>query len=235
LEVSRKEQLEELSATLGHEFGDLSLLDSALTHRSYIHEVDGDAEDNERLELLGDAVLGLIICEELLQKFPEASEGDLSKVRSRVVSEAVLARQASELGLGPYLALGKGESEGGGRGRSSILADAFEAVVAALYVDGGLEVAGRFVLSRFRKMLADPNLALASRDPKTTLQEMSQESHREVPVYRVISEDGPDHDKRFEIEVEMPGGLRAKGRGRSKKAAEQAAARSALAMLRGEQ
>lgn len=233
MDDSRRERLRALAASLGHEFRDLDLLDRALTHRSYVHETEGASADNERLELLGDAVLGLVVCEELLRRFPEAREGELSKIRSRVVSEPVLAARASALGLGDYLLLGRGESEGGGRERPSILADAFEAVVAALFLDGGLDAARRFVLSRFEGVLADPHLTAASKDPKTSLQELAQERHRAVPVYRVVSEEGPDHDKRFEVEVEVPGGVRARGRGRSKKAAEQAAAECALALLQG--
>lgn len=220
--------ISELQKLLGHSFADPELLETALSHRSFANERRQEgAADNEKLEFLGDAVLDLIIGHDLMDHFPSLSEGDLSMTRSRMVSEAGLSRVARALDLGRWLRLGRGEEQSGGRDKSSLLADTLEAVIAALYLDGGLEVARRFALAHF-EVPAQPGVG---DDFKTRLQELVHGRFRSAPVYELVSSTGPDHDKRFEVAVIVDGTERARASGRSKKFAEQEAASRAVAAL----
>ncbi len=201
---------EALEAALGHRFERPEQLAVALTHRSF-----GEGENNEKLEFLGDAVLALAMADLLMARFPEAREGDLSKMRASLVNAGVLARKARELGLGRWLLLGKGEEKSGGRDRPSILGAAYEALLGAIYVDAGYERA----------------LTVRPRDYKTELQELTQRLFRETPAYTLAEESGPDHEKRFVSEIAIGGRWFGRGVGRTKKTAEQAAAMQALAAL----
>ena len=220
----------ELSRRLEHEFNDLSLLELALTHRSWCAEVDAD-ESNERLEFLGDAVLGLAITDQLYNRFPGRSEGELAKVRAAVVSSTSLAAVALELDLGPHLRLGRGEDSSGGREKSSILADATEAVIGAVYLDGGWEAARALVIRLLGDEVVDVTAAgPGASDYKTRLQELVAHLGFPPPDYQV-GESGPDHDKRFQATVHVGGTARGEGEGTSKKQAEQNAAAEAWATL----
>ena len=239
-EVSRavllREAHEALEAALGYRFTDRGLLEQALTHRSRAHEdPSGAGVDNERLEFLGDAVLGLVVAERLVRDFPERDEGWTSKVKARLVSAPTLARLGEEVGLGDFLLLGRGEEKTGGRRKQSLIADTFEAVVAAIYLDGGLAAATTFLDARLRGALDDLRAngagAEAPADWKSKLQEWLQARGRPLPAYRLTAEDGPDHRKTFTVEVSVGGDAIARGTGRSKKEAEQKAARRALADL----
>jgi len=220
-----------LEAKLGYCFRDRRLLEMALTHKSYLNENPApNREDNERLEFLGDAVLNLTVGHLLMECQPLRTEGELSRSRALVVNEAGLARVADELCLGEWLFLGKGEEQTGGRHKPSLLADACEAVTAAIYLDGGFDAAFRVV-----RQLFDPRLREA-RDPanvdfKTRLQERAQGQLHCSPRYSVVGEAGPDHDKIFEVALTLSGREVSRGRGRSKKEAEQRAAAQALRLL----
>lgn len=231
LRLTSRETFEDLERALGYRFRDPGLARAALTHRSYANERgDPGTPDNERLEFLGDAVLDLVVGHLLMEVCPDLAEGDLSLTRSRVVSEAGLAEVARELGLGPWLYLGKGEDRSGGRNKASILAGAFEAVVAAVYVDGGYGEAWRLVSRFFARRLEALDLA-GTADFKTRLQESVQARGRPAPTYAVVDESGPDHDKVFEVAVRLEGEDWGRARGKSKKAAEQRAAAAALALF----
>jgi len=225
-----------LEKRLGHRFRRLELLEAALTHTSYAHEQgDGapaaagdDGETHyERLEFLGDAVLGLVTAEHLFATHPELPEGELTKLKSRLVSRPVLARHASELGLGDELRLGVGEERSGGRKKASLLADVYEAVIGALFVDAGLPAAAKLILTHLQADLE--RRQHGPTDAKTRLQEAVQARGRGLPSYRLIAAAGPDHDKRFTVECRLGGERAGVGEGRSKKSAEQAAAAAALA------
>lgn len=204
-------------------------LRQALTHKSYFNETqDKSIEDNERLEFLGDAVLDLIISEALVARFPDAPEGDLSKMKAKVVSETTLARIAREIGLGRFLLLGKGEERTLGREKSSLLADAMEAVIAAIYLDRGYLAAREVVLKEFALPLEELTGPEVSVDYKTELQEFCQKAFETLPTYRVIQESGPDHQKIFEVEIAILGAPYGIGVGKSKKEAEQRAAQMTL-------
>jgi ribonuclease-3 len=231
-----REGLAALEERLGHRFADRGLLVRALTHASFANEADGEEEirDNETLEFLGDSVLGYLVAERLFAAFPAWGQGELSKARSELVSETSFADRARGLGLGPLLRLSPGEERAGGRERSARLADAFEAVIAALALDGGLPAARDAVDRLFGEAIASLDLeGLAQRDSKSALQERAQAEGRPLPSYRLVSESGPDHDKVFVYEVVFGGatGLRATGTGPSKKEAQRAAARAALDLL----
>jgi ribonuclease III len=205
---------------------------AALTHRSYVNEHPGEAlEDNERLEFLGDAVIDLAVSHRLMERFPEAREGELSKMRASVVDEPGLASLARAFELGPMLRLGRGEELTGGREKPSLLADAMEAVVAAVYLEGGLTavlaMVDRYLGATFDRAAA----GTLDRDFKTQLQELAQSRFRLAPRYRVVAELGPDHAKKFDVEVELRGEVVGRAIGRSKKDAEQAAARLAIEAL----
>lgn len=229
MEQNRRLCLEQLCQHLGHQFKDLSLLSQALCHASYVHEHPArGAASYERLEYLGDAVLELVISQLLYESFPEASEGELSKARSVVVNEARLAATARRLGLGQCLLLGRGEEGQGGRHKPSLLADALEAVIAAVYLDAGLEAA-RGVILRLLGPTARRSLRRkAPKDCKTTLQELVQEALHITPCYEVVEAMGPDHAKTFTVKLLIGERAVATGSGRSKKEAEQEAARRGL-------
>jgi len=219
----------ELERRLGVPVADRGLALAALTHKSYVNEHRGEGlQDNERLEFLGDAVIDLAVSHRLMERFPEAREGELSKIRAAVVDEVGLAAVARSLDLGALLRVGRGEELTGGRQKASLLADAMEAVVAALYLGSGMApvmaLVDRFVADAFARASA----GTLDRDYKTQLQEWAQSRLRAGPRYRVVAEHGPDHDKTFDVELEIRGEVLGRGVGHSKKDAEQAAARQAL-------
>jgi ribonuclease III len=213
---------------LGHRFRRPDLLAAALTHRSWAHE-QGSGEHYERLEFLGDAVLGLVAAEWLFARHPELPEGELSKRKGHLVSRPVLARHAQELGLGEELRLGVGEERSGGRRKASLLADVWEAVLGAVYLDGGLEAAEKLVHPVLEE--ASARRSGAADDAKTRLQELLQARAMPLPDYDLLETAGPDHAKRFTVECRVGGEPFGRGEGRSKKIAEQAAAASALEAL----
>lgn len=222
------EDLQELQGKIQYTFRDPELLHRALSHSSYVNERQNERQSNERLEFLGDSVLGFITAEYYYSQFKAYPEGDLTKLRAAMVCEKSLCVFARELGLGAYLLLGKGELCTGGRERPSILADAFEALIAAIYLDGGIDVARRFVLRFVRKAAGTP---AAFHDYKTKLQEIIQKNPEESVEYVHVGESGPDHDKRFTVEVHLNSNVIGRGIGKSKKIAEQEAAREALLLL----
>ena len=210
---------------IGYHFKDKALLERALTHSSYANERHRKHEDNERMEFLGDAVLEMVSSDFLYKNYPGYTEGQLSKLRASLVCEPTLAYCANELSLGGFVRLGKGEEQTGGRERKSVLSDALEAVIGAIYLDGGIDPARKFILSY---ILTDIDHKKKFYDAKTTLQEVIQSQCGVVPEYRLISESGPDHAKVFVYEVWSEGKLLGSGRGGSKKSAEQEAAYQAL-------
>jgi len=215
-----------------YSFNDERLLITALTHTSFANENDiPHYDNNQRLEFLGDAVLDLIVSEELFKKFPTYPEGDLTKIRAMVVCESKLAEKAKMINLGEHLLLGKGEEATGGRSRTSVLADAFEALIGAIYLDGGYEDVRRFVHS----YLIDDALKIGTekdfRDYKTALQELVQNDYNQRLQYKVCREEGPDHAKVFYVSVNLNGRELGRGKGRNKKEAEQMAAKEALKHL----
>ncbi len=225
----------ELERRLGHQFRDRALLDTALTHTSWLNEAArAGRADNERLEFLGDAVLALVTSDLLMAQLPDASEGELSRARAALVSEGGLARAAALLDLGRFVLLGRGEEKTGGRTRPSILANALEALVGAVYLDAGLEAARGIAARLFQPELRDlPKHARL--DFKSRLQERAQALWQVAPVYEVVAASGPDHDKRFEVALTVAGRDLGRATGRSKKEAEQSAAAAALeAIERGE-
>jgi len=218
----------ELEARLGHTFRTAALCETAMTHTSWLNEAgQPDRSDNERLEFLGDAVLDLVVSDLLMRRFPDRREGDLSRARAALVSEGGLAKVAVALDLGSFMLLGKGEERTGGRTRPSILANALEALIGAIYIDAGFDavaaVAGRLFEARVAEVDAH---ALA--DYKSRLQERAQALWQTAPVYEVVSEEGPDHDKRFEVALSLRGQPYGRAVGKSKKEAEQGAAAAAL-------
>ena len=215
-----------LAKRLGIELNRPLWMEKALRHKSAQQELG--LPSNERLEFLGDAVLGLTIAGYLFRSHPDLPEGELTKVKAVAVSEPTLAKVARELDLGSYLTLAKGEEQSGGRNRSSILADAMEAVIAAIYLDRGLTLAKRVILELLGNHLAAIERSEHELDYKTLLQERIQELHRKPPSYHVVAESGPDHDRTFTAEVRLAGQILGRGMGKSKKQAEQAAAREAL-------
>jgi ribonuclease-3 len=220
-------ELVRLQNELGYSFSDPALLVRCLTHIS--HERKRQGGHNEVLEYLGDAVLDLAVSDLLIARYPTKSEGDLSRMRAALVNSFVLAEKAGMLGLGPLLRLGKGEERSGGRTKPSILAGAFEALLGAVYQDGGYEAARRIVERYFVSDLKGKNLG--QQDYKTRLQEISQMLFHAPPSYRLISESGPDHDKCFITEIAVGGKVLGRGQGKTKKQAEQEAAQSALREL----
>jgi len=222
----------DLETRLGYRFADRTLLEAALTHRSFANEA-GTPAHYERLEFLGDAVLGLATADWLFHRLAERPEGDLSRLKAMLVSEGALARYAEELALGEHLRLGTGEERSGGRLKASLLADALEALFGAIYLDGGFVAARGAVAGYLEAASAWPEEG-KPRDAKTTLQELAQARGWELPLYVVVEERGPDHDKTFAVEVSLRGVLAGQGQGRTKKSAEQAAAAAALARLAAE-
>jgi ribonuclease III len=231
-------EIAELESVLGHPFRDPRWLLQALMHSSRIPErtPEEPSESNEKLEFLGDAVLELVVSEELIREFPDWSEGQLSKSRARLVNATAISLSAQRLSLGKYLRLGRGEEKTGGRTKPALLADAYEALIAAIYLDGGLEAARGFV----RRSLAEGAIAveaerLGHTDHKSALQEFLQSRGLAPGAYHVIAETGPDHQKTFRVEVRIAGQVSAMGCGKTKKEAEQSAAIAALIQLGAEE
>jgi ribonuclease-3 len=233
LHNERIRELKLLCQSLGVEFNDISFLHQALTHTSFANESKhAGAVHNERLEFLGDAVLDLVISDRLFKRFPDLPEGELTKARAHIVCEATLARCAAEVGIGQYLLLGKGEDLSGGRERISILADAFEAVIGAIYLDTGFASVSQFILHKLHKDLHSVESGHYVKDYKTLLQEIVQKNSDSRIAYEIISEHGPDHDKIFEVAVIVNTDRMGTGLGRSKKEAEQKAAKQALLKMK---
>ena len=218
--------MDRLCRTIRHQFGDRGLLETALTHRS------AGNRNNERMEFLGDAILGFVIADRLYQSFPEADEGQLSRLRASLVKKDSLARIARELELGKYLKLGPGELRGGGQSRNSILADSLEALLAAVYLDGGYEAARAVILSLFETRIEQLSPADQLKDPKTGLQELLQGRGLNLPVYEISQISGEQHEQIFVVTCMLPElGLEATGQGGSRRKAEQAAAAQLLKTL----
>jgi ribonuclease-3 len=226
--------LSALQTRLGYAFRDESLLRLAVTHPSVAHEHDAPAQHNQRLEFLGDAVLQLALTRELYDRFPGFDEGPLTKARAKLVNRRSLAGHGRALGLGGHLILSRGEERQGGRERSSALADACEALVGAIFLDGGYEAARAFILREFAEAAGNLGDLPAIENPKGELQELLQPGSKEAPQYLVVSSTGPDHNRNFECTVRHGGIELARGTGNSKKAAESQAALAALKRLRGE-
>ena len=223
-----------LEEKLAYTFRDASLCESALTHKSWMNEtLETERTDNERLEFLGDAVLSLVTSDMLMKRFPEHPEGELSKARAAVVNEAGLARVAEMLLLGQWIFLGKGEEQAGGRQKRSLLANTFEALVGAVYLDGGFAAAFQVIERLLSPVIADVPSA-ASKDYKSRLQELAQAKLQTAPTYTVLSEQGPDHAKTFEVAILIGDKEYGRAFGRSKKEAQQHAAELALAVVEGQ-
>ena len=225
---NRYRQLHKLQNILNLHFNNQSLFNRALTHRSYINESGGNLKDNERLEYLGDSVLGLVVNEYLFKHFEMYHEGDLAKIKSVVVSETVLAKIAMDLNVGGFLLMGRGEELSGGRFRQSILADTFEAIIGASYLDLGLKETKKFILQHLKDEIERIDNLTYQRDPKTTLQEHVQKKFKNRPVYEVVEEIGPDHDKQFVVRLLINDIEYAIGKGSSKQKAERNAANTLL-------
>jgi ribonuclease III len=220
-----------LQKSIAYRFHNMQLLTQALTHRSYLHQSNEEGGDNERLEFLGDSVIELVVSHLLLVRFPHIAEGGLSKARAVLVKEATLASLARKLGLGEVLRLGRGEEETGGREKDSILAGGIEALAAAVYLDGGYQEAFQVIEKLYTPLLEVMKEELQDQDFKTRLQEYTQKLLNSTPHYIVTNEEGPDHDKTFEVVVSIGEKTYGKGRGKSKKEAEQGAAAEALKSL----
>ena len=231
MENREEDPLCAMQERLGYRFRDMDLLEEALTHRTYVNETGG-GKDNQRLEFFGDSVLDFLLSEMLLVQFPSSREGELTRIRAALVDEVSLARIAAQLDLGSALRLGRGEEKGGGRQKRSLLADAFEALLAALYLDGGVEPAKRVVAQLFAPLFTSPDL-LCGRDSKTELQELARLARGQLPRYELKQVTSPDHDKRFTVEIYLGVELMGEGVGRSKKEAEQDAARAATLLIKG--
>ncbi len=222
--------IKDLETAIGYRFQNIQLLRSALTHSSYANERwHNSLLSNERLEFLGDSVLGMLVAEYLFRSFPNRPEGELTRMRADMVCEKTLAAAANRIGLGDHLLLGHGEEQGGGRKRNSILADAMESVIAACFLDGGLEAALK-VVQQFI-LVEVPVTKLHNADYKTQLQELVQQKKNQVLSYSLVGQSGPDHDKQFDVEVSLNGHVVGTGCGSSKKRAEQMAARCAIEKL----
>lgn len=234
-EPAARNHFKKLQEKLGYWFKDSSLLKQAFQHASYVNEnADEELHDNERLEFLGDAVLDLAISHLLMDRFPDADEGTLSRFRAMLVDEQGLCRVASRLHLGNYVLLGKGEEQTQGRKKPSILANTMEALLGAMYLDGNYEAVFKVVQSIFTVFLERIDTPEMVHDFKSRLQEITQKMDRRMPHYRLVDEKGPPHDRRFVVEIVYDGKILAQGEGRSKKEAEQHAAREALLCLEAE-
>src|SRR5438128_4624933 len=239
---SEIEKLDQLEAVLSYCFSDRALLVQAMTHRSWAHEQVSPRQQrearnlhNEALEFLGDSVLGLIVADYLFKAYPGASEGELSRMKHRLVSAPTLAKTSKELGLGEFVRFGRGEEKSGGRRKHALLADVFEAVTGAIYLDGGLEAARKFVeYSLGEELRAVDPIAAAAADPKTMLQEKLQANHQPTPQYIVVETLGPPHKRMFHVELKWDGGV-ARGEGQTIKTAEAAAAQAALQQMQAEE
>ena len=229
-------ELEPLERRIGYRFKDRGMLEHALTHRSRVHEdASGGVFDNESMEFLGDSVLGFVIADMLFREFPQHNEGQKSKLKASLVSSASLARLGSQLDLGEFLILGRGEEKTGGRFKQAIIADCYEALIAAVYLDGGIDAARTFIESQFAELIEEARRTGAEAsftdDWKSALQEWLQSRGRGLPAYRLAEELGPAHRRRFVVEVVVEGESVARAEGRSKKEAAQSAARAALEKL----
>jgi len=229
-------EYEALERAAGYRFRDRGLLEHALTHRSRVHEdASGGVIDNESLEFLGDSVLGFVVADMLFRQFPQHDEGQKSKLKASLVSATALARLGDGLDLGEYLILGRGEEKTGGRRKLALIADCYEALIAAIYLDGGIDAAREFIERQVGPLIEDARRrgadAVFSEDYKSALQEWLQSRERGLPAYRLAAETGPPHRRRFEVEVLVEGVAVARAEGRSKKEAAQAAAKEALALL----
>ena len=222
--------IKDLETAIGYRFRNIQLLQNALTHSSYANERwHNSLLSNERLEFLGDSVLGMLVAEYLYRNFPNRPEGELTRMRADMVCEQTLAAAANRIGLGTHLLLGHGEEQGGGRSRNSILADAMESVIAACFLDGGLDAALK-VVQRFI-LVEVPVTKLHNADYKTQLQELVQQKKNQALSYTLVGQSGPDHDKKFDVEESLNGTVVGSGCGSSKKRAEQDAARAAIEKL----
>ena len=219
-----------LEKNLNYKFKNIQLLKNALIHSSYANENRGNIHSNERLEFLGDSVLSIIVSEHIYNRFPNMPEGELTRLRASLVCEKSLCAFSRELGIGDYLKLGMGEDKNGGRERDSILADAFEAVLAAIYLDGGMEAAKKHIMNTVLHDIKHHDDD-TFKDYKTTLQEIIQRNPEESVTYILIDESGPDHDKRFTVEVHLNSNVIGTGTGKNKKQAEQMAAKQALHLM----
>ncbi len=232
MNTSEDKTVSELEQTIGYSFQNTALLLEALTHKSFVHESGEKSDkDNQRLEFFGDAVIGFFVSEMLLERYPKVREGRLSKIRASLVNEKTLAHLAAGIELGRYLRLGKGEEKTGGREKNSVLADAYEALVAAVYLDGGADSAEHLVEKHFGPLMTQSSDQFGGRDYKTQLQEVVQEMYGKPPLYSLEGESGPPHERIFAVAVSAGDRHLGKGVGKSKKEAEQAAAREALAGL----
>jgi ribonuclease-3 len=225
-----------LERVIGYRFRDRGLLEHALTHRSRVHEdASGGVIDNESLEFLGDSVLGFVVADMLFRRFPQHNEGEKSKLKASIVSATSLARLGEKLNLGEYLILGRGEEKTGGRRKQALIADCYEALIAAIYLDGGIEPARAFIERQCQDLIEEARRtgphATFTEDYKSALQEWLQSHDRGLPDYRLAAEIGPAHRRRFEVEVVVNGDTLGRAEGRSKKEAAQAAAKAALARL----
>jgi ribonuclease-3 len=231
--VRLRDEFEELQARIGYRFRDRGLLEHALTHKSRAAEdLSGGVTDNESLEFLGDAVLGLVVADALFRRYPDSTEGQKSKIKAAVVSTQSLAQHAERIRLGDHLLLGRGEEKTGGRQKQALLADAYEALIAAIYLDGGLDAASAFLLRELNDALEAGEAQTIARDYKSALQERVQAAGHPVPEYRVAGEVGPDHRKVFSVDVLVGGDVLGSATGRTKKEAEQEAAREAIEKLK---
>lgn len=221
--------LQRLQSELGIEFNELTLLDQSLTHSSYIYESNKKGHlSNERLEFLGDVVLSLVVSHYIYNRYPEYLEGGLAKMRAAIVSRPVLAKLGRSLNLGRYLLLGKGEESSGGRERESILANTFEALIGAIYIDKGFREAERFILENLEDEILLIEKRIHIHDNKTLLQELTQERFKALPNYEIVRVSGPDHQQVFEVRVLIDGKVYGNGKGPNKRRAEQEAAKKAL-------
>jgi len=232
MDEERKKALKALQKKIHYRFKSLDLLDQGLRHKSFVHEnLEGDRQDNERLEFMGDAILDLVISHLIMERHPEYAEGSLSRLRAAIVNEARLGKIARELALGEYLLLGKGEEMTGGRGKNSILAASLEALLAAVYLDGGYKKAFEVISQLFSSHLEVAEKEGFYQDFKTKLQEVSQETLKATPRYLHVKEFGPDHEKIFGVKVLIQEKVVGVGAGKSKKEAEQRAAKRTLQKL----
>lgn len=235
LSKSRRKELREFEAELGVRFKKIKLLDQALSHSSYVNELsDFSRPHNEKLEFLGDAVLELVISHELFDNYPSYFEGKLTKLRAAVVSMKTLAMIAKRIGIAPHIRLGKGEEVGGGRKRNSLLADALEAIIGAIYLDSGLKAARDFVLNHFSEEIERLDQDRHKMDYKSILQEITQSRFQTLPRYTILNESGPPHDRMFEVSLTINNEPYGIGTGRNKKEAQQSAAHAALEKLQGQ-
>lgn len=224
----REKQVDRLQRVIHVKFKNKSLLQRAVTHRSFVNEFGKNAKDNERLEYLGDSVLALVVNEYLFKHFEDYQEGKLAKIKSAVVSEATLAKLARKIDLGEFILMGRGEDHSGGRERPSILANTLEAVIGAIFLDSGLKISRKFVLALISDEIEIVDSPSSMRDPKTALQEYVQKKYKDRPVYEVVAERGPDHRKEFTVRLLINGREIVTGEGPSKRKAEMNAARISL-------